>query len=333
MKDLVIIGAGPAGLSAALYGARAGMDLVLLDSNYMAGGQVLTTYEVDNYLGLPGCNGFDMGMKFQEHVAKLGVEVRSVSVESIRVMKQGTAEEENVAECAGAVEAAENVQVNKGTVRYFVVKTTEEEIACKTVLLATGAVSRKLDIPGEEAFRGRGVGYCATCDGAFFRGKVTAVVGGSYQAVEDAIYLAGLCEKVYLIHRRDALRAGAVLETQVKALPNVEIVWNHVPVEIQGRDKVEGVLVKDVSTQEEKTLKVDGVFVAVGTVPTTALAKELVELNEQGYVVAGETGETSLPGFFVAGDIRTKQLRQIVTAVADGANAATAAWNYLEQVK
>jgi thioredoxin reductase (NADPH) len=312
MKDIVIIGAGPAGLSAALYGARAGMDLVVIDSNYMAGGQVLTTYEVDNYLGLPGINGFDMGMKFQEHVVKLGVEILSYTVEKI-----------------------ERVQNQNGefAMPYFVVHTEQGDISCKTVLLATGAVNRKLEIPGEEAFLGRGVGYCATCDGAFYRGKVTAVVGGSYQAVEDAIYLAGLCEKVYLIHRRDKLRAGAVLEGQLMKLPNVEIIWDSIPLEIAGSRAVETILLKNVKSEEEQELKVDGVFVAIGTQPSTALAKELVELDEQGYVIAGESGETSLTGFYVAGDIRTKQLRQIVTAVADGANAVTTAWNYVEHMK
>ena len=312
MKDIVIIGAGPAGLSAALYGARAGMDLVVIDSNYMAGGQVLTTYEVDNYLGLPGINGFDMGMKFQEHVVKLGVEILSYTVENIEYVKD---------------------QNGELAMPYFVVHTEQGDISCKTVLLATGAVNRKLDIPGEEAFLGRGVGYCATCDGAFYRGKVTAVVGGSYQAVEDAIYLAGLCEKVYLIHRRDKLRAGAVLEGQLMKLPNVEIIWDSIPLEIAGGRAVEKILLKNVKSEEEQELKVDGVFVAIGTQPSTALAKELVELDEQGYVIAGESGETSLTGFYVAGDIRTKQLRQIVTAVADGANAVTTAWNYVEHMK
>lgn len=300
MRDMVIIGAGPAGLSAALYGARAGMDLVILESNYMAGGQVLTTYEVDNYLGMPGLNGFDMGMQFKEHVEKLGVEIVSMSVDRI--------------EARGS---------------HYVVHTAEEDIACKTVLLATGAVNRMLNIPGEKELKGRGVGYCATCDGAFYRGKVTAVIGGSYQAVEDAIYLAGLCEKVYLIHRRDALRAGAVLERKVKSLPNVEIVWNHIPMEITGENCVEGILIKNVKTDEEQVLRVDGVFVAIGTNPNTGLAEGLVSMDAQGYIIADETGVTDRPGFFVAGDIRTKSLRQIITAVADGANAVTAAWNYI----
>lgn len=301
MKDLIIIGAGPAGLSAALYGARAGLELMVLESNFMAGGQVLNTYEVDNYLGLPDSNGFDMGMKFKEHVEKLGVEISALSVEKIE--KNG---------------------------KHFVVHTSEGPTESIAVLLATGAVSRKLGIPGEEELRGRGVGYCATCDGAFYRGKVTAVIGGSYQAVEDAIYLAGICEKVYLVHRRDELRAGAILEAHVKNLANVEIIWNHIPLEIKGTDCVEQLLVEDVKTKEQSLLKVDGVFVAIGTTPKTELARGLVEMDEQGYIIAGETGETEVPGFYVAGDIRTKQLRQIVTAVSDGANAVTAAAAYLK---
>ena len=302
MRELVIIGAGPAGLSAALYGARAGLDLVVLESNFMAGGQVLNTYEVDNYLGLPKINGFDMGMQFKAHTEQFGVEVVSCQVEKIEQKEE-----------------------------HYIVYTSNETIECKAVLLATGAVSRKLDIPGEDALRGKGVGYCATCDGAFYRGKTTAVIGGSYQAVEDAIYLSNICEKVYLIHRRDALRAGAILEKELLACANVEIIWNHVPVSIEGTDKVEGVKIRGVESGEEQTLQVDGVFVAVGTIPTTELAKGLVKMDEQGYILAGETGETSLPGFFVAGDIRTKPLRQVITAVADGANAVTAAQKYLKK--
>ena len=302
MKDLVIIGAGPAGLSAALYSARAGLNLTVLESNFMAGGQVLNTYEVDNYLGLPDSNGFDMGMKFKEHVEKHGVEILSSAVERIIKTEEG-----------------------------FKLETSDGDVLCKSVILATGAVNRKLAIPGEEELRGRGVGYCATCDGAFYRGKVTAVIGGSYQAVEDAIYLSAICEKVYLVHRRDELRAGKVLEAQLKQLPNVEIVWNHIPLEIKGTECVEALVVEDVKAKQKSSLHVDGVFVAIGTTPKTELAKGLVALDEQGYVIAGESGETNVPGFFVAGDIRTKQLRQIVTAVADGANAATAAAAYLKR--
>lgn len=299
-KDFIIIGAGPAGLSAAVYGLRAGMDLVILDSNYMAGGQVLTTYEVDNYLGMPGMNGFDMGMKFKEHAEHMGAVIKNDTVVKIEPDEDG-----------------------------FTVKTTEEEIPAKAVLLATGAVPKKLEIPGEKEFAGAGVGYCATCDGAFYRGRTTAVIGGSYQAVEDAIYLAGICKKVYLIHRRDKLRAGAMLEKRLMALENVEIVWNSIPTAITGKDCVEQLVLSEKNTGEKRSLAVDGVFVAVGTVPKTELIKDLAELDSYGYVKADENGKTSLPGLYAAGDIRTKQLRQIVTAVADGANAATAIMDYI----
>ena len=300
MYDLIIIGSGPAGLSAAVYGKRAGLDVLVIEKNYMSGGQVLNTYEVDNYLGLPGINGFDMGMQFREHADKLGVE-----------------------HAEGEVIGIEDGKMKK-------VITTDKAYEAYAVILAMGANHAHLNVPGEEEFTGRGVSYCATCDGAFYRGKTVAVVGGGDVALEDAVYLARFCEKVYLIHRRDELRAGAILEAQVKNLANVEMVWNHIPLEIKGADCVEQLLVENVKTKEQSLLKVDGVFVAIGTIPKTELAQGLVELDEQGYVVAEETGETGLPGFYVAGDIRTKELRQIVTAVADGANAVTAAAAYLK---
>ncbi len=293
MKDLVIIGAGPAGLSAAVYAIRAGLDLEIYESNYMGGGQVLTTYEVDNYLGMPGINGFDMGMKFQEHANKMGVAISTAAVSEI--VKNGDS---------------------------FVVKYDGGETETRTVLLASGAVNRMLGVDGEERLRGKGVSYCATCDGAFYKGKTTAVVGGSYTAVEDAIYLSALCEKVYLIHRRDKLRAGAYLEKKLFECANVEIIWNCQVTEIKGDAKIESLELKYTDGQT-KSLTVDGAFVAVGTTPQTELVKGLVNLNESGYVVAGEDCESSLKGLYVAGDLRTKPLRQISTAVSDGANAIT----------
>ncbi|MCD8130037.1 MAG: FAD-dependent oxidoreductase [Lachnospiraceae bacterium] len=301
MKDMIIIGAGPAGLSAAVYGLRAGLDLEILESSYMGGGQVLNTYEVDNYLGLPHSNGFDMGMTFQKHVADMGKEPVSCEVTGI--------------------EKRDGV---------FRITTDQGMMESKTLILASGAVNRKLEVPGEEELKGKGVSYCATCDGALYRGQTVAVVGGSYTAVEDAIYLAGLCEKVYLIHRRDSLRAGAVLEERLRALVNVEILWNTLPAEILGKDEVERFRVRNKLSGEECLLDVQGVFVAVGTVPNTLLVRGLVEMDEYGYIVAGEDCATSVPGLFAAGDLRTKKLRQIITAVADGANAATSAWEYLQ---
>ena len=303
MKDLIIIGSGPAGLSAAVYGKRAGMDLLVLEKAPMNGGQVLNTYEVDNYLGMPGINGFDLGMEFRAHADKLEVEFMDAEVTSL--------------------EKAEDASV--------VVHTTEGDLEAKTIILATGADHAHLNVPGEEAFSGRGVSYCATCDGAFYRGKTVAVVGGGDVALEDAIYLSRFCEKVYLIHRRDELRGARILQEELMSKDNVEILYSHIVLEIQGENKVNNVRLKDVKTEEEKDLALDGIFVAVGIIPNTELVKDLVEMDG-GYVVAGEDCVTNVPGIFVAGDARKKPLRQIITAVADGANAVTSISAYLTQM-
>lgn len=266
----------------------------------MSGGQVLNTYEVDNYPGLPGINGFDLGMKFREHADKLGCEFREAVVEAVKENAQG-----------------------------FTLVTDGGELQAKTVLAAMGATHAKLNIPGEEELSGMGVSYCATCDGAFFRGRVTAVIGGGDVAVEDAIFLARGCEKVYLIHRRDELRAAAVLQKELMALPNVEVIWDTVVEKISGEDQVDSLLIKNVKTGEQKALLVDGVFVAVGIIPSGELLQDLVDCDEKGYLIAGEDCATSRPGIFVAGDLRKKKLRQIVTAVSDGANAITSILDYL----
>lgn len=299
MYDLVIIGSGPAGLSAAVYGKRAGLNLVVVEKAPMSGGQVLNTYEVDNYLGMPGMNGFDMGMKFREHADKLGVDFKEAQVSAI---------------------------LDKGS--YKLIVTDAGELEAKTVILAAGAVHAHLEVPGEERLSGRGVSYCATCDGAFFRGRTVAVVGGGDVALEDAIYLARTCEKVYLIHRRDELRGAVVLQQELKGLSNVEILYSHVVEEIEGEESVERVRVKDVKTDEKKEIPVAGIFIAVGIRPGTELVRKLAECDEEGYVIAGEDCTTSVPGLFAAGDVRRKPIRQIVTAVADGANAAVSAGNY-----
>lgn len=296
MYDLIIIGSGPAGLSAAVYGKRAGLNLLVLEKNPMSGGQVLNTYEVDNYLGLPGISGFDMGEKFREHAEKLGVAFREAEVTEI---------------------------LDCGNVKK--IRLGEEELEARTLILAMGAHHAKLGVPGEEELAGMGVSYCATCDGAFFRNRVTAVVGGGDVAVEDAIFLARFCKKVYLIHRRDSLRAAKLLQDELFALPNVELVWNTTVTRIEGTDSVEGLALENVQDGTSASLSVDGVFVAVGIHPDTELCRGLVACDENGYVIAGEDGITSVPGIFVAGDARKKPLRQIITAVADGANAATSA--------
>jgi len=303
MYDLIIIGSGPAGLSAAVYGKRAGLDVLVLEKNYMSGGQVLNTYEVDNYLGLPGINGFDMGMQFREHADKLGVE-----------------------HAEGEVIGIEDGRVKK-------VITTDKEYEAYAVILAMGASHAHLNVPGEVELTGRGVSYCATCDGAFYRGKTVAVVGGGDVALEDAVYLARFCEKVYLIHRRDEFRGAKILQKQVEALENIEVLYSHTVEEICGEETVSKLVIKDVKSGETKDLAVEGIFIAVGIVPATNWLPDWIEKDEKGYVVATEEGETSITGIYAAGDIRTKALRQIITAVADGANAAVRAGQYVNEVK
>ncbi len=296
MYDLIIIGSGPAGLGAAVYGKRAGLDLLVIEKNPMSGGQVLNTYEVDNYLGLPGMNGFDMGVRFREHAEKMGAEFKETEVTGIEDKES-----------------------------FKLVHTLDGDFEAKTLILAMGARHARLNVPGEEELTGMGVSYCATCDGAFFRNKTVAVVGGGDVAVEDAIFLSRICEKVYLIHRRDSLRAAKVLQDSLLEQPNVEILWDSVVTAINGEDMVTGLTVKQVKTGEEKELPVNGIFIAVGIHPDTEICRDLVACEESGYILAGEDTHTDIPGIFAAGDIRKKPLRQIITAVADGANAASAA--------
>ena len=301
--DLIIIGSGPAGLGAAIYAQRARLDTLVIEKAMVSGGQVLTTYEVDNYPGLPGIGGYDLGLKFREHADKLGAQFQEDQV--LKVEDDGP----------------------DGTKRVVCVNGTYE---AKALILATGAVHRKLGIPGEEEFGGMGVSYCATCDGAFFRNKVTAVIGGGDVAVEDAIFLARMCSKVYLIHRRDALRAAKSLQESLMALENVEILWDSVADSILGDGKVERLVISNVKTGEKQELPVQGVFIAVGITPESSAFAGLVEM-ENGYIKSGEDGKTSASGIFAAGDVRTKQLRQIITAAADGANAVTSAERYLTE--
>ena len=301
-KQLIILGSGPAGLAAAIYAKRAELDVLVIEKNFVSGGQVLNTYEVDNYPGLPGINGFDMGMKFREHADKLEVPFASDEITKIEKMEDGY-------RLIGGADTYE----------------------ATALIVATGATHRKLGLAKEEELVGRGVSYCATCDGAFFRGRDTVVVGGGDVAVEDAIFLARLCRKVYVVHRRDELRAAKSLQARLLSLDNVEMVWDSVAKELTGDDMVDGLVVTNVKTGEERRLDVDGVFVAVGILPNTELTRELADHDQGGYLIAGEDGVTSAPGLFAAGDLRTKPLRQIVTAVSDGANCVTSVERYLEK--
>ena len=304
MVDLIIIGAGPAGLSAAVYGMRAGLTLMVMEETPMGGGQVVDTHEVDNYLGLPGINGFELGQKFRQHADAQGVVFQSGSV--VRVCDGGDRK---------VVETADGTRYE-----------------ARTVILAGGAKHAQLGVPGEDSYRGRGVSYCATCDGAFFKKRDVAVIGGGDVAVEDAVYLARFCRKVYLIHRRDSLRAAKSLQNKLFSCENVEVVWNSTLQEIGGSDLVEEITVRKSGEEEERKIAVEGVFIAVGMRPNTEPLRGTVACDETGYIIAGEDCATNIPGIFAAGDIRTKSLRQIVTAVADGACAVASVEKYLSSV-
>lgn len=300
--DVIIVGSGPAGLAAAIYAQRARLNTLVLEKEYMSGGQVLNTYEVDNYPGLPGIGGFELGMKFREHAEKLGAQFLNIEVRQIGLEEDG---------------------------RVKVLYTDSEEYRARTVILAMGARHRKLNIPGEAELAGMGVSYCATCDGAFFKGRTVAVVGGGDVAAEDAVFLARTCSKVYLIHRREEMRAAAVLQESLKKCDNVEFLWNSEVELIAGEDHVECIKIYNKKEQTAKMLDVEGVFIAVGTIPNTGDIANILQTDEKHYIVASEDGKTSIPGIFAAGDIRTKQLRQIVTAVSDGANVITSVQEYL----
>lgn len=301
MKDLIIIGSGPAGLTAGIYAERAKMDTIVIERNYMSGGQIIDTYEVDNYPGLPGINGFDLAQKMREHADKLGVNFVNAEVKRVEDL---------------------------GDVKR--IYTDKEVYEAKAVLFTSGAGHSKLGIPGEDTYGGKGVSYCATCDGAFYRGKDVAVIGGGNVAVEDAIFLARGSRKVYVVHRRDELRAIKSLQEQLFAMDNIEMVWDSVATEIVGNDgKTSGVRVHNKKTGTDKVLPVDGVFVAVGIVPNTELFKGICAMDDRGYIIAGEDGKTNTPGFFVAGDARTKQVRQVATAVGDGASVVSSIDRYL----
>lgn len=298
MIDVLVIGSGPAGLSAAVYAKRANLDVLVAEKVYYGTGQIAESNLVDNYLGFAGISGYDLGEKFREHAVSLGVEFKS----------------------GDAVGFAFADDIWKVTFK------NGDVIETKTVIYAAGAIHRHLGVPGENEFAGKGVSYCATCDGAFFRGKATAVIGGGDTALDDALYLSDISSKVYLVHRRNEFRGSAKTVEKLKAKENVEFVLEANPSRITGTDAVEKLQLED-----GRSLEVDGIFVAVGMIPETAAVKDVVELDKIGYVVADETGKTSADGFFVAGDVRTKTLRQVVTAVSDGANAATSAEQYMKR--
>lgn len=290
--DVVIIGAGPAGITAGIYATRAQLSYVLLEKAF-PGGQIINTYEIENYTGYNSISGFDLAQKMQEHLRYLGGEITTGEVKEIRLTADGKKE----------------------------VVTDSGVLLTRNVIVATGAAPRLLGQPGEAEFAGRGVSYCATCDGAFYRDKTTLVIGGGDVAVEDAIYLARMCQKVYIAHRRDQFRAAKTLQTKLMALPNVEILWFTEVKEIKGGNFVSAVTLVQNQTGETREMAVDGVFVAVGTKPNTEFLGDLLEKDGQGAVITDRQGRTSVPGIYAAGDLRSGSVRQVMAACADAVTA------------
>lgn len=299
--DILIIGGGPAGYTAALYGARSGFSTAVLEK-LSPGGQMATTSDVENYPGFPGVvDGFELGERMQEGAEKAGAETIYADVTRLDLLADPK-----------------------------VAETFEGTFLGKTVILATGAHPRKLGIPQEEALVNRGVAYCATCDGSFYKDKIVVVNGGGNTAVGDALYLSKLAKKVYLVHRRDTLRATPIYLQRLEDA-GVEIIWNSVVTGLQADKKLTAVELKDVKTGETRVLPADGLFVAIGQLPESSLAAGQVAADQAGYIIAGEDTKTSVPGVFAAGDVRTKAVRQIITAAADGAVAVYFAEEYLNE--
>ena len=300
--DLVIVGSGPAGLTASIYAARARLNTLVLEKS-ATGGQILVTDWIENYPGFPeGLSGADLVMKMAEQAKRFGVEIETNQVLSMQV-----------------TDAVKKIVLDDRTV------------TCKAVILATGASPMKLGVPGEEEFYGKGISTCATCDAPFFRNSVVAAVGGGDTAVQESIFLTRFVEKVYLIHRRDELRATRILQERAMENPKIEIVWDSVLTAVNGSDAgVSSITVKNVKTGEQRELAVEGCFIWVGTAPNTSFLEGTVEVDRSGFVVVNEKMETSVPGVYAAGDVRNTPLRQVATAVGDAAIAAFEAAQYIE---
>lgn len=300
--DVAIIGAGPAGLTAAIYAARASLSVVMIERG-APGGQMVNTFEIENYTGFEKISGPDLSMKMFEHAQVAGAEYAYGNVEKVTIAEDGT----KLIDCG------------------------DHQVQAKTIIIATGTKHRLLNVPGEQQLSGRGISWCAVCDGAFFKGKKVAVIGGGDSAVEEAIYLAGLVEKVTVIHRRDELRAQKVLQTRAFNDEKIEFVWDSVVESFEEENgKLGGVKVKNVKTGEVSTVEAAGAFIYIGLDPITDMVKDLGITDEAGYINVDHSMATNLPGVFAAGDVTNKELRQVVTAVNDGAIAAQAAFKYIE---
>ena len=302
--DTVILGGGPAGLSAAIYASRGAVSTAVIDVSMM-GGQPSNYLELENYPGFPIVGGYDLMEKFEEHADKFGVQKFPMQeIETIDLISNPK-----------------------------IIATKEAEFRAKTIIIATGAQPMKLGVPGEKEFVGRGVSYCAVCDGAFYKDKVVAVVGGGNAAVEEAMYLTKFASKVYLIHRRDALRADKIVQERAFKNEKIEFVWDTVVKEIKGTEVVTTAVLENVKTKGLSELPIDGIFPYIGMVPNIEQFSGQVEQDARGFIVADETMKTSVDGVFAVGDVRTTPLRQVITAAADGAVGAVYAVKYLEALK
>ncbi len=303
--DVLIIGSGPAGLAAAIYTGRAMLSTVVCERDYMSTGQIVESDCIDNYPGLPNIEGYELGEKFKAHAQAYGTEFIEDEVIKIERSANGS----------------------------FVIKFKSDNLlSVKAIIYAAGASHRKLGIDGEFALRGAGVSYCAVCDGAFFKDKTTVVIGGGDTALGDALLLSKICKQVFVIYRGEKLRAAKSLQNKVNDTVNIDIVYNAIPTSFNGDKHLSSISLKNTKTDKTAELDAEGAFIAIGSNPNSEILKDIVELDERGYVIADETGKTSVPGIFAAGDVRTKALRQVVTAVSDGANAAISAETYINQL-
>ncbi|MBE5773262.1 MAG: thioredoxin-disulfide reductase [Clostridiales bacterium] len=302
LYDVIVIGGGPAGYTAAMYASRAGLSTLVIEK-MAAGGQMTQTMQIDNYPGFEeGVDGFSLGMKMQLSAERFGAETLITEVTAVKL----------------------DAPVKSVT-------TEDGEYSARTVIVATGANHRHLGLESEHAFAGRGVAYCAACDGMLYRGKTVAVIGGGNSAAADALLLSRICEKVILVHRRDSLRATKIYHEPLMKAENVEFHWNSTVEEIMGDGRVQAMRLKNTVSGEEETVEVGGVFVSIGRAPATELFKGVLDLDEGGYIVADESTRTNLPGVYAVGDVRTKMVRQVVTAVSDGAVAVHFAEQYIAE--
>ena len=300
MYDIIIIGGGPAGLTAGIYAQRARLKTLLLEKE-MLGGQIAVSDVIENYPGFPSISGAGLMEKFEEHARGLGLEIRMTDVITI-----------------------------EGMGKEKIIKTSDGDFTARAVIVATGAKPRKLDIPGEKEFTGKGVSYCATCDGPFFKGQRVLVIGGGDTAVKEAVYLSRIAGKVYIVHRRDQLRAEKIIQEKALSIPNIEMLWSHVLKEIKGKKGVEKVVLQNLKDNSLKEIDAEGVFIFTGINPTTDFVD--VEKDKSGFIKTGQDMQTSVKGIFAAGDCRTTPLKQVSTAVGDGAIAAFMAEKYIEEM-